>query len=399
MAPAAPAGALTARAGSPIVRLMPAPWPVSFRVLFLACAAYAVSAACLSWTFTQWTGLSRWTLLPAGPQHTYLNLLSVNLATWLGWGLLAPLVFLAGRRVPFEQSRWAGPLVTHIALSVALTALHGVLVSTVRVGLQAASGLQPQWTASVIEHFLRSVDLYVPVYWGLLGLQHAVDYGRAVHARDLVTAQVETRLVEAQLQTLQRQVHPHFLFNTLHGISALVHANPDKADQMIERLSDMLRIALATSERQVVPLRQELEFLRAYLAIEEVNLGDRLRVEIDVDGAVEEARVPTLMLQPLVENAVRHGLSPRAAGGTVQVSAAARAGTLVVRVGDDGVGLGPGVHGHGLGVSNTRARLAALYGRAASLTIAPRAGGGTEVVVCVPLDVEAAAAPQESRAS
>lgn len=366
---------------------MSTPWPVPFRALVLVCSAYAAAAAVLSWTFTQWTGLSRWTLLPAGPQHTYLNLLGVNLATWLGWGLLAPAVFALGRRLPFTRDRWVAPLAAHVGLSIALTAAHGVLVTTVRVALQSASGLQPQWATSVVEHFLRSVDLYLPIYWGLIGVQHAVDYYRAISASDVRHAHVEARLAEAQLQALHRQVHPHFLFNTLHGISALVHTNPDKADTMIERLSDMLRVTLGDATRHVVPLRDELAFLQAYLEIEQANFGDRLCVDVRVDAALHEVPVPTLLLQPLAENAVRHGLARRASGGTLWVSAAADEGALVITVADDGVGLGPGSQrGHGVGVANTRARLEALYGSTASLAMAVRPQGGTEVVVRVPFD-------------
>lgn len=391
---------MTGDAASPIVRQMVVPWPVPFRLLFLACATYAAAAALLSWTFTQWTGLSRWTLLPAGPQHTYVNLLGVNLATWLGWGLLAPVVFTLGRRLPFRRARWAGPLAAHVALSIAVTAAHGVLVTTVRVGLQSASGLQPAWALSVVEHFLRSVDLHVPVYWGLIGLQHAVDYCRDVHASDVRAAHIETRLVEAQLQALHRQVHPHFLFNTLHAISALVHANPDKADLMIERLSDMLRVTLGSAVRHVVSLREELEFLQAYIELEQINLGERLRVDVRIDAAAYDALVPTLLLQPLAENAVRHGLARRASGGTMWITAAAEGEVLVITVADDGVGLGRGARpGHGVGTANTRARLDALYGAAASLSIAARPGGGTEVVVRLPVDRERPAAAVERRAS
>ncbi|MBL8138093.1 MAG: histidine kinase [Acidobacteria bacterium] len=375
-------------------------WPVPFRLICAACAGYAAVAALLSWTFTQWTGLSRWTMLPAGPQHTYLNLLGVNLATWLGWGLLAPAVFVLGRELPFQRGRWAWPLAGHAALSVALTGAHGMVVTTVRVGLQAASGLQPEWGPSVVEHFLRSVDLYVPVYWGLLGLQHAIDYGRAVHASDLRTAQVETRLVEAQLLALQRQLHPHFLFNTLHAISALVHSAPDRADQMLERLSDMLRATLRTSGDRLVPLGQELEFLRAYLDIEQANLGDRLHVTIDVHERWYGARVPPLLLQPLAENAVRHGVALRLTGGRVRVSATAAGESLVLTVADDGGGVGTGrAGGHGVGLVNARARLEALYGPAATLTLGPDPGGGTLVVVRLPLDMSTAPASAERQAS
>jgi two-component system, LytTR family, sensor kinase len=375
------------------------PWPVPLPLLAAACAAYAAAAALVSWTFTLSTGLSRWTMLPAGPQHTYANLLAINLATWLAWAALAPVVFTLGRHQRFERSGWLRPLVVHAVASIGFATLHGVFVASVRVTLQSLWGLEPRWWPSVVEHFFRNVDLHVPVYWGLLGLQHAVQYHREVRARDVAAAQVETRLVEAQLQALHRQVHPHFLFNTLHAISALVHRAPDKADLMIERLSDMLRVTLSPSASEEVPLRRELEFLQAYLAIEQVNFGTRLRVVQDVDPAVLDALVPSLVLQPLAENALRHGLAPLPRGGTLWVSARTDGAQLVLRVSDDGRGLVTHgeTSGHGVGVSNTRARLEALHRQSATFSIRPRDGGGTDVVVRVPL--RRTAADQRRRAS
>ncbi len=188
-------------------------------------------------------------------------------------------------------------------------------MASTRVVLQRWWGLTPVWWDSVYEAFFRTIDFHVPIYWALLGLQHAVDYHREVRVRDVAAAQLETRLVEAQLQALHRQVHPHFLFNTLHAISALVHRDPDRADAMIERLSDMLRVTLSTVGVQEVTVRQELDFLRAYLDIEQVNFGSRLRVTLDVEGEVLDALVPNLVLQPLAENALRHGLAPLPGGG------------------------------------------------------------------------------------
>ena len=162
----------------------------------------------------------------------------------------------------------------------------------------------------------------LPVYWALVGLQHAVDYYRESRAREVRAAQLETRLVEAQLQALQQQLHPHFLFNTLHAISALVHRDPDKADAMIERLSDLLRITLDKVGVQEVTLAEELEYLRAYLDIEQVHFGDRLRdrVSRSMPHALD-ALVPNLILQPLAENAIRHGLEPRAGNGRLTIEA------------------------------------------------------------------------------
>ena len=362
------------------------PWPIPIRRLAAIATAYAVFAALLSFTFTLSTGLSRWTMLPAGPARSYPNLLAINLVTWCGWALLAMVVFALGRRFRFGASGWGRALLVHGVGSIAVASAHVVLVASTRVVLQRWWGLSPVWWDSVYEAFFRTIDFHVPIYWALLGLQHAVDYHREVRARDVAAAQLETRLVEAQLQALHRQVHPHFLFNTLHAISALVHRDPDRADAMIERLSDMLRVTLSTVGVQEVTVRQELDFLRAYLDIEQVNFGARLRVTLNVEAEVLDALVPNLVLQPLAENALRHGLAPLPGGGALEVTARRDADALVLCVSDDGRGFrgGEGEAGHGVGLSNTRARLDALHRGAASLAAEPRAGGGVQVTLRLP---------------
>jgi signal transduction histidine kinase len=373
---------------------------VPIRLLLAGCAVYAVVVAALSWAFTVTTGLSRWTMTPAGPARWYPNLLAVNLASWCGWAVLAMAVFWLGRRVPIGRTRWRLAIGVHVAASVAVAATHGVVVSTTRYAAQTLWGQHPEWWATVVENFFRTIDLDVPIYWALLGLQHAVDYHREVRVRDIAAAQVETRLVEAQMEALHRQVHPHFLFNTLHAISALLHRQPDKAEAMIERLSDMLRVTLSAGGAQEVPLAREIEFLRAYLDIEQVNFGDRLAVRLDLAPDVLDALVPSLVLQPLAENAIRHGLAPLARGGTLTIVAKAVHGRLVLVVADDGRGLdaGPAARGHGVGVANTRARLDALYRTQASVEIRPGERGGTTVTLTLPLRVPSTTAG-ERRAS
>ncbi len=366
---------------------MRSPWPVPIRRLVAIALVYAAFGALLSFTFTRSTGLSRWTMLPAGPALSYLNLLAIGVVTWGGWALLAAGVFALGRRFPFGRSAWPVALGVHAVASIAVATALVVVVASTRVVLQRWWGLSPVWWDSVYEAFFRTIDFHVPIYWALLGLQHAVDYHREVRAREVAAAQLETRLVEAQLQALQRQVHPHFLFNTLHAISALVHRDPDRADTMIERLSDMLRVTLSTVGVQEVTVRQELDFLHAYLDIEQVNFGSRLRVAVDVDPAALDALVPNLVLQPLAENALRHGLAPLPGGGALAIAVWRDGEALVLRVSDDGRGFRPGsveAQGHGVGLANTRARLDALHRGAASLSAEPRDGGGVEVTLRLP---------------
>jgi signal transduction histidine kinase len=370
---------------------MLAAWPIRARTLLVAGAAYAVFAASISYWFTRTTGLSRWTMAPAGPALYFPNLLGVNLAMWCGWALMAVAVFALGRRFPIGRDRWLSSLAVHLPVSMAVTTAHIALVVLVRVTLQTWWGLQPAYWPSLQEAFFRTIDGGLPVYWALLGLQHAADYHRQARAREVAAAQLETQLVEARLSGLQRQLHPHFLFNTLHAISALVREAPDRADEMIEKLSDMLRVTLAASGVHEVPLAQELEFLEAYLAIEQVHFGPRLAVTIEVPGELAGAAVPSLLLQPLAENAIRHGLAPLARGGRLLVRAARAGDTLVITVADTGRGPGQADVGLGVGLRNTRARLAALYGPDASLRLDPRPGGGTTVEVRLPFRDEGVA--------
>ncbi len=376
------------------------PWPIAIRRLVLIGVGYAAFAALLSFGFTRSTGLSRWTMLPAGPALSYVNLLAIGLVTWCGWAVLAAAVFVLGRRFRIGGAGTGAALAVHATASIVLASALVVLVATTRVVLQRRWGLEPQWADSVYEAFFRTIDFHVPIYWALLGLQHAVDYHREMRTREVAAARLETRLVEAHLQALHRQIHPHFLFNTLHAISAFVHRDPDRADAMIERLSDMLRVTLSTVGRQEVTVAQELEFLRAYLDIEQVHFGARLRVTVDVDPEVLDALVPNLVLQPLAENALRHGLAPVAGGGALHIAARRDGAALVLRVADDGRGLrdtAPG--GHGVGLSNTRARLRALHAETASLTVAAREGGGVQVTVRLPFSSAAAERPVERQAS
>jgi LytS/YehU family sensor histidine kinase len=229
-------------------------------------------------------------------------------------------------------------------------------------------------------------DWEMMMYWAIVGLSHALGYYRESQVRLLRASQLETRLVEAQLQSLQRQLQPHFLFNTLNTISALMHRDVEAADAMIARLSDLLRLSLETVGIQEVDLKQELDFLSKYLEIEQTRFRDRLTVVFDIQPDTFDALVPNLILQPMVENAIKHGIGPRAGPGLVQISTKKRDDGTWIEVRDNGIGLSRHARArftNGVGLSNTRARLECLYGSQHRLDFA-EGNGGLSVQMLIP---------------
>jgi signal transduction histidine kinase len=367
-------------------------------LLIAICAGYAVFASLVSVGFTAVYGLSRWTLKP-DTTAIFPYLVLINLVVWVGYALWTPAIFWLGRHFPFDRDRWKRAMAVHVPASILITSSHLVLVGTWRYFLQGVRGGDPQWLQTVADAFFRTVDQTLPVYWAIIGLQHAVDYARKARAREVRSARMEARLIASQLQALQQQLHPHFLFNTLHAISTLVHRDPDKADLMIERLSDLLRISLCKVGVQEVELAEELEYVRAYLDIEQVHFGNRLKIEYRIDAGALDALVPTLVFQPLVENAIRHGLEPMVRGGMLTIEATADGRTLWLRVRDDGAGFPTSRQlRDGVGLTNTRARLDRLYGEHAALAIRENPGGGVLVELHMPLRRHVAAVGQPSEA-
>jgi two-component system LytT family sensor kinase len=355
-------------------------------------AAYAVFASVVSVGYTAIYGLSRWTLKPDTPA-IFPFLVLMNLVTWVGYAMWIPAIFWLGRRFRFDRQGWWRALLVHAPASLVITSVHLAFVGTWRWFLQGVRGGEPELVTTILDAFFRTVDQTLPVYWAIIGLQHAVDYYRQARARELRAARLETRLLSSQLQALQQQLHPHFLFNTLHAISTLVHRDPDKADAMIERLSDLLRITLRKVGVQEVELAEELEYVRAYLDIEQVHFGSRLRIEYRIAAGALDVLVPTLILQPIVENAIRHGLEPLVRPGTLTIEAEADGDLLLLRVRDDGVGFAKTwPRREGVGLTNTRSRLDRLYGESATLTMREQAAGGVRVDVSIPLRRTAAPA-------
>jgi two-component system LytT family sensor kinase len=299
---------------------------------------------------------------------------------------LSPLVLWLARQFPVERGVWLRNCLVHIAASMFVSGLQKFLFDIL---LAAAYPHKQLSVSSMLVSIGSWLDDGVALYWAILVMNYAFDYYHRYQHGLIEAAQLQTQLVQAQLQALKMQLHPHFLFNTLHTISALVHEDPEAAERTIARLSDLLRISLENTSLQEIPLKQELDFLNLYLDIEKTRFEDRLEVTFEIEPGAEGALVPNLILQPLVENSIRHGLAPRAAGGRLCISAARQRGNLLLMVKDNGCGLPPDHSGRrrGLGLAATRGRLERLYGHAQSLVLRNLRSGGVEACIVMPFAV------------
>jgi signal transduction histidine kinase len=331
-----------------------------------------------------------------------------NLTAFYLWALLAPLIAHLARRYRLDRQHWPRSLFfVHLPASLIFPALHLCLYLSL---YWLAGGALMREFPTPLSFFsyqlFANLPLKVSIYWLILIAINALDYYHSFLIADVKASELRTQLAQAQLRALKMQLHPHFLFNTLNSISALLHRDAEAADQMVARLGDFLRLTLENSGDQEVTLEQELAFLRCYLEIETVR-HDRLFVETDIEPQTLAALVPNLILQPLVENAIRHGISRRSAPGRIAIRAARRHGRLWLQVEDNGPGLSPSGEtdadapddlllartlAGGVGLANTRARLKHLYGADGRLELARAVPRGMIATLEIPFQIESAPA-------
>jgi two-component system LytT family sensor kinase len=314
------------------------------------------------------------------------QLVPAELIFTYAWALLTPLVMFVARRYPVWGNQRARNWIVQVAAMVAFVVVHVTVVgfATVAVGVQPADSLSQLFS----RYLLQWTVLDAIVFCMLVSIHHAIVYYRVSKDRTIRASQLEARLAQSQLQMLRMQLQPHFLFNTLHSISALMHKDVRRADSMIVALSDLLRMSLQNIGAQEVPLQSELDFLQRYLEIMEIRFQGALHVETAIEADVMEALVPNLILQPIVENALEHGVTRIDGSGHVEIGARRSGDQLILTVRDNGPGLveeATSKEGRGLGLRNTRARLAQLYGGAASFTLAPAPAGGVIAQITLPL--------------
>ncbi|HME08775.1 MAG TPA: histidine kinase [Bryobacteraceae bacterium] len=312
--------------------------------------------------------------------------LTVHLLRFGLWACAAPVVLRLAERFPFGRKQVIRTSLIHLAWSAVLSLAHTVVF----LPLLWMLGRHPEGASLAVDNTLRGVFIYSI----LLLVAHAVGYYQRYRHEELRAARLEVQLAQAQLMALKMQLNPHFLFNTLNAVSSLVLEDGLAAKRMLARLGDFLRYTLHASSAQKVPLQTELDGLDAYLQIEKCRFEERLSVKFDVDPETLDAQVPNLLLQPIVENAIRHGVDSTLSGIGIEIKTNVRSDALLIQVRDNGPGMAyPEVETKGVGLRNTRARLENLYPGQHNFQIATHPGGGVLVEIQIPFEPAAVASP------
>jgi len=322
-----------------------------------------------------------------GMQHPWSRLFVTVLASWTAWACATPLVLRLGRKFPPSQWRSVRMWAIHFAACVSIGTVYALWAAALQIVLQPwGSPKVTQFGAAAFYVFYGEFHLFLILYVAILAVGYTLQSTQRLAQRETEAARLNEQLSLAQLDALRRQLEPHFFFNTLNAVAGLVREKRnDDAVSMIAGLSDLLRRMLDDSGGQEVSLGEEMEFLETYLEIQKTRFADRLRVRVDVPSEFHAARVPSLILQPMVENAIEHGIGKRAAGGEIRIGAARNNGFLTLRVYNEGPPLPETWHTQrtGVGISNVRGRLETLYGRECNLDIR-NCADGVEVQVAVP---------------
>jgi signal transduction histidine kinase len=326
----------------------------------------------------------------AGYVTPWTNAFASEAVYWLSWWMLTPLLFWWCRRL--RDSSWSrrvpglvlGALVA-VIFSPLVSQLLRLLLASLKLCQGDCANVPMPLTAEWFQQAVRVAGINLPVYAGVVLAWYAASFYRDARDRQMRAVELESQLQQAQLEALRSQLNPHFLFNALHSMAELVHTDPKLAEQLIVRLGELLRQVLQSAARQEIPLTEELEFIRGYVEIEKMRLGERLNVSWDIEPAALEAPVPSLILQPLVENAIQHGIAAASGPGTLSIAARREGASLALEVRDNGPGLARNStdRRQGIGLANTRARLQRLYGARHEFEL--QAGEGLAVRLRIPV--------------
>ena len=336
----------------------------------------------------------------------FMSILGLQFSQILTYAPLTPFAFAFALRYPIHRQNWVRRSLLYLAAGLAFTVAHIALRAVTPYAFwdpryrEWGSAIwdshthlfKIQWLFLRRQFFSSVVDDITGTFVPIVLVAHAVSYYRRFRERELRAAQLEGQLAKAHLQTLKSQLQPHFLFNTMHSISSLMLTDVQAADQMMTRLGDLLRMSLESAGTQITTLSRELEFVNCYLEIEKVRFAERLTVTLEIAPETLDASVPHLLLQPLVDNAVKHGISKLSAGGEIRITTNAQDGELQINIEDNGPGYGDegSSPAGGLGLRITRERLESLYGQDQSMELVSLPGGGTVTRVCIPFHVQPA---------
>ena len=351
--------------------------------------------------FGIWTALALLSVLQTalfithrGDPIPWAQLIPGRMLDWYTCALFTPAFFWLARRYPIDRMHWRRALPLYLAASIACVILKYTLIVAI---LRQILG---QRDATLARALSANFFIELMIFWAVIAIVHAILFYRRWQEREQLAAELRARLSEAQLEVLKGQLRPHFLFNTLNSVSTLVHSDPDAADRMVVQLGELLRASLQHSGAHQIPLGEEIALLERYLGIMQVRFRDRLRVQLAIAPELRSALVPHFILQPLVENALEHGIACRSGAGLLVISARREDRMLHLSVADDGPGIGQPSHSRvglapdeGVGLGNTRLRLRQLYGDAQSLTLECMPAGGTVVSMVIPMHHAAPDAP------
>jgi two-component system, LytTR family, sensor kinase len=324
--------------------------------------------------------------LNVGQHITWWGLYPLEVFYFILWAFFTPLVLWLSHRFKFEKQNRISRFGIHLILAILLAVAHRSIYDFISLNIRATAENPFSW-----QNFSNSVlgfsDYGVFIYFIVLFVSLAIEYSRILYEEQVKGVRLREELAVAQLQSLKMQLHPHFLFNTLNTISVLIKEEPDVAEQMICLLSDLLRKSLQYTSTNEILLRDEINFLEMYLQIEQKRFGDRLSITLDIKEETMDTYVPTLILQPLVENAINHGIAKRRGAGRLGISSKRSDGMIALTVFDDGHGIAAGSsgdHSEGIGLANTKSRLHTLYGDSSTLNLSRAESGGTIAEIRMP---------------
>ena len=335
--------------------------------------------------FLAWTALAGLSIIQSamafserGQPVRWGQLVPARLTDWYTCAIFTPVLLWLVRRYPLDAETGVRRVPLYLAVtSACVVAKYALMVGIIRTFAQG--------NASLREALAQNFLMELMIFWAVVGVLHAVDLRQRLVQREQAALALRAQLSEAQLQVLKGQLRPHFLFNALNGVASLIHTAPKTADFIVVQLADLLRASLDHDGTREIPLSEELVLLDKYLAIMQARFGERVAIVKDIDDATQRALVPQFLLQPLVENAFEHGVGQRGGHGTISIRSSRANGSLRLEITDDGPGLSVASPPEGVGLGNSRRRLAQLYGDSQSIALRPLPGGGATTAVELPL--------------